>query len=125
VKKYRKSLRKFSGNFPEIFRKFPETFRNLSGNFPEIFITTYQSHAVCSGPNISVVSSQFYEHQHQENEGDATWLCSKNPPPLINFETSSVERMKSFKLLGLTITNNLNWDEHINAIGCLLKLAGV
>jgi hypothetical protein len=63
-----------------------------------------------------VVSSQFYEHQHQENEGDATWLCSKNPPPLINFETGSVERVTSFKLLGLTITNNLNWDEHINAI---------
>ena len=43
-------------------------------------------------------------------------FLKKNPPPLINFETGSVERVTSFKLLGLTITNNLNWDEHINAI---------
>jgi hypothetical protein len=40
----------------------------------------------------------------------------KTPPPLINFETGFAERVTSFKLVGLTITNNLNWDELINAI---------
>jgi hypothetical protein len=40
----------------------------------------------------------------------------KYPPPLIEFETGTVERVSTFKLLGLTITDNLSWEEHINAI---------
>ena len=39
-----------------------------------------------------------------------------NSPPLIFINDSVVERVTSFKLLGLTIANNLNWEEHIMSV---------
>jgi hypothetical protein len=39
-----------------------------------------------------------------------------NPPPLILVNDGTVERVTSFKLLGLTIANNLSWEEHITTI---------
>jgi Reverse transcriptase (RNA-dependent DNA polymerase) len=40
----------------------------------------------------------------------------KNPPPPIVFGTGTVDRVASFKLLGVTITNNLSWEEHVSLI---------
>jgi hypothetical protein len=40
----------------------------------------------------------------------------KDPLPLTEFEIDPVERKTSFKLFGPTTANNLNWDDHINAI---------
>jgi hypothetical protein len=40
----------------------------------------------------------------------------KNPPPLIEFKTGTIEHMTLFKMLGLTVANNFNWDKHVNAI---------
>jgi hypothetical protein len=39
-----------------------------------------------------------------------------NPPPLIVINDGTVERVTSFKLLGLTIANNLSWEEHIMSV---------
>jgi hypothetical protein len=39
-----------------------------------------------------------------------------NPPPLTVINDRTIERVASFKLLGVTIANNLNWDEHITTI---------
>ena len=39
-----------------------------------------------------------------------------NPPPLILVNDGTVERVTSFKLLGLIIANNLSWEEHIATI---------
>lgn len=39
-----------------------------------------------------------------------------DPPPLIEINNSTVERVRSFKLLGLTIANNLSWEEHITTV---------
>jgi hypothetical protein len=36
-----------------------------------------------------------------------------NPPPLTVINDRTTERVASFKLIGVTIANNLNWDEHI------------
>jgi hypothetical protein len=41
---------------------------------------------------------------------------SKNPPPSIAFGTCVVDRVTSFKLLGVIIADNLNWEHHVNAI---------
>jgi hypothetical protein len=40
----------------------------------------------------------------------------QHPPSLITFDTGTVERVTSFKLLGITISNNFNWDEHVSEI---------
>lgn len=34
----------------------------------------------------------------------------------MTFNTGTVEGVTSFKLCGVTIANNLNWDEHVNVI---------
>jgi hypothetical protein len=39
-----------------------------------------------------------------------------NPLPQIAVNNGTVERVSSFKLLGVIITNNLRWDEHITLI---------
>ena len=39
-----------------------------------------------------------------------------NPPPEIVVNKDTVERVTSFKLLGVIIANNLNWDEHVASI---------
>jgi hypothetical protein len=41
-----------------------------------------------------------------------------NPPPPIVINNGIIERVTSFKLLGVTITNSLKWDEHITTICC-------
>jgi hypothetical protein len=40
----------------------------------------------------------------------------KNPPPPIVFDTGTVDRVATFKLLGVTIMNNLSWEEHVSVI---------
>jgi Domain of unknown function (DUF1891) len=39
-----------------------------------------------------------------------------NPPPQIVVNDDTVERVTSFKLLGIIIANNLNWDQHVASI---------
>jgi hypothetical protein len=39
-----------------------------------------------------------------------------NPPPQTVINDRTIERVASFKLLGVAIANNLNWDEHITTI---------
>jgi hypothetical protein len=41
----------------------------------------------------------------------------KNPPPLIELGSISVDRV-SFKLLGVNIMDNLSWDDHVSTV-CL------
>jgi hypothetical protein len=39
-----------------------------------------------------------------------------NPPPSIVINNSPVERVLTFKLLGIVISNNLCWDDHVSTI---------
>jgi len=39
-----------------------------------------------------------------------------NPSPLIVINDGTVERVTSFKLIGLTIANNLSWEEYITNV---------
>ena len=41
---------------------------------------------------------------------------TENPPPKVTFNTGAVDRVTSFKLLGLIITDNLSWESHVNAV---------
>ena len=40
----------------------------------------------------------------------------KDPPAAITFDTGAVDRVTSFKLLGVTVMNNPSWEEHAYAI---------
>jgi hypothetical protein len=42
--------------------------------------------------------------------------AQKQPPPLISVNNVYAERVRSFKLLGVYISDSLCWDEHINAV---------
>ncbi|KAI8482030.1 hypothetical protein Bbelb_402060 [Branchiostoma belcheri] len=49
---------------------------------------------------------------------DMVISCRKdpvNPPPLM-LNGQPVERVKKFKLLGVTVTSDLTWDEHVKGI---------
>ena len=41
---------------------------------------------------------------------------NKNPPNLLTINNLPIERVTSFKLLGVTVSNTLNWDENISKI---------
>jgi hypothetical protein len=45
-------------------------------------------------------------------------LCPilKNPPDQIVLNTDSIERVTSFKLLGITVMNNISWENHVSTI---------
>jgi hypothetical protein len=40
----------------------------------------------------------------------------KNPPPLIELGSIKVDRVSSFRLLGVNIMDNLSWDDHVSAV---------
>jgi hypothetical protein len=40
----------------------------------------------------------------------------KNPPDQIVLNTVNIERVTSFKLLGITVMNNMSWENHVSAI---------
>ena len=41
---------------------------------------------------------------------------AKDPPPEIAFDNKLIERVTSFKLLGLTVTNSLSWEAHVDTV---------
>jgi len=41
---------------------------------------------------------------------------TENPPPRITFNTGAVDRVTSSKLFGLTTTDNLSWEDRVNAV---------
>ena len=41
---------------------------------------------------------------------------TENLPPQITFNTGAIDRVTSFKLLGLIISDNLSWENHANAV---------
>ena len=40
----------------------------------------------------------------------------KNPPPILTMSGVGIERVSSFKLLGVIISSTLKWDEHVAMI---------
>jgi hypothetical protein len=42
------------------------------------------------------------------------WIL--NPPPQVYIDDGIIERMTAFKLLGVTTTNNLSWNEYVSMI---------
>ena len=40
----------------------------------------------------------------------------EHPPTSLVVDNISLERVESYKLLGLTMQNNLKWDVHVNEI---------
>jgi hypothetical protein len=43
-------------------------------------------------------------------------ISRSSPPPPLMLSSRSIERVTSYKLLGVTITDTLDWDQHIDAI---------
>ena len=43
-------------------------------------------------------------------------MMTKNPPPALMLNSQSIERVKSYKLLGLHVTDTLRWNEHVSTI---------
>ena len=41
---------------------------------------------------------------------------SKSPPPILMMDGASIERVTTFKLLGLNISSSFKWDNHVNEI---------
>ena len=40
----------------------------------------------------------------------------KDPPPYVTLSDTPVERVTSFKLLGVYVASDLKWGQHINTI---------
>jgi len=43
-------------------------------------------------------------------------VISRDPPPILHLSGNSIERVESFKLLGLMITNTLTWNDNTSLI---------
>jgi hypothetical protein len=41
---------------------------------------------------------------------------AKNPPPAVQLASSSIERIHSYKLLGLHVNDKLKWNDHVSSI---------
>ena len=41
---------------------------------------------------------------------------TKNPPPLLQLNGQPIERIRSYKLLGLHVTNTLKWNERVSSL---------
>jgi len=41
---------------------------------------------------------------------------TKIPPPQVTFNTGAVDQVTSFKLFGIIISDNLSWENHVNAV---------
>jgi hypothetical protein len=41
---------------------------------------------------------------------------TKNPPPLLQLNGQPIERVSSYKLLGLQVTDTLKWNEHVSSL---------
>jgi len=41
---------------------------------------------------------------------------TENPPPQVTFNIGAVDRVTPFKLLSITISDNLSWENHANAV---------
>uniref|UniRef100_A0AAZ3QQU1 Alkylated DNA repair protein AlkB homologue 8 N-terminal domain-containing protein n=1 Tax=Oncorhynchus tshawytscha TaxID=74940 RepID=A0AAZ3QQU1_ONCTS len=68
------------------------------------------------GPR-SVVSEKYPHTQRQQNKGDDCGLqeTAEGAPP-IHIDGTVVERVVSFKFLGIHITDKLNWATHTDSI---------
>ena len=41
---------------------------------------------------------------------------NRNPPPILQINGQSIERVKTYKLLGVHLTDKLKWNEHVSSI---------
>ena len=41
---------------------------------------------------------------------------SKNPPPPLTLEGTVIDRVRTFKLLGVHVADDLEWQQHVDAI---------
>jgi hypothetical protein len=58
------------------------------------------------------------DNQHEKTKEMLFESIEKQPPPQIEFNQTFVDRIDSFKLLGVHISDTLSWDNHVNTV-CL------
>jgi hypothetical protein len=63
-----------------------------------------------------LVESKSDEHQHKANQGYAAGFNPVELTTTNSINDGTLERATSFKLLGLTIANNLSCEDHIKSV---------
>ena len=63
-----------------------------------------------------MVRKQPHERKHKKTKEMLLGSIGKTPPSAVQLASSSIDRIHSYKLLGLHVSDTLKWNDHVSSI---------